>query len=118
MSKKANEHAERAEKDRAKKARKAQDKIEKTEKDRAESARKSERSKVFREFLIVLTNLKDAVNHAIIMSERVMENINPARWVTKILDRIKRFVLIALNHITAQKNELHAQAWLNHQSVS
>jgi len=51
MSKKANERAERAEKDRAKKAREDQDKIEKTEKDRAESARKSERSRVFREFL-------------------------------------------------------------------
>lgn len=69
MSKKANERAERAEKDRTKKAKKAQDKVEKTEKgrakkareahdkieqtedDRVESARKSERSRVFREFL-------------------------------------------------------------------
>ncbi len=30
---------------------------------------------------MVLTNLKDAAHYAIIMSERVMENIYPARWV-------------------------------------
>jgi len=53
----------------------------------------------------MLANLKDAVNHAIIMSEQVTENINLVRWVTKILDRIKKFVLIALNHVIVQKNE-------------
>jgi hypothetical protein len=51
MSRKANERAERAEKDRAKKARKVQEKIDKTERDRAESARKDERSRVFEEYL-------------------------------------------------------------------
>jgi len=47
----AQDKTEKTEKDRAKKAREAQDKTEKTEKDRAESARKSERSRVFEEFL-------------------------------------------------------------------
>jgi hypothetical protein len=65
MSKKANERAEKATKDRAKKARKvqdkiekaekkatkAQDKIEKTEKDRVESARQSKRSRAFQKLL-------------------------------------------------------------------
>lgn len=51
MSTKANERAERDERNRAKKVREAQDKIERVEKDRVESARLSERSRVFREFL-------------------------------------------------------------------
>ena len=51
MSKKANERAERAEKDRAKKARKAQEKTEGAERDRVESIRQGERTRVFQEFL-------------------------------------------------------------------
>ena len=52
-----------------------------------------------------LANRKDAVNHATITSALQKENINRARWDTKTLDRTKRFVMIALNPITAQKNE-------------
>ena len=51
MSKKANERAERAEKDRAKKARKVQDKTEGVERDRVESVRQGERARVFQEVL-------------------------------------------------------------------
>jgi len=50
--------------------------------------------------------LRDAVSHATIKLERVLENISPVRWVTKIADRIKRSVLIAPSCVIVQKSEI------------
>ena len=58
MSKKTIERAERAEKDRVKKARKVQDKAEKTEKGRVEKATERERSRVFDEVLSAAGKIK------------------------------------------------------------
>jgi hypothetical protein len=53
----------------------------------------------------VLVSLKDVVNRVTIMLEQTMENINLVKWVMKIADRIKKSVLIALNHVIVQKNK-------------
>jgi len=52
-----------------------------------------------------MLDLKDVVNHVIIMLERIMENLNVVRSVIKMLDQIKKFVLIALTPVIVQKNE-------------
>jgi hypothetical protein len=65
---------------------------------RLQSASALEYSK---EFWVKLVNLEDVVSHVIIVL-RDVENINLVRCVMKIAERVKNFVLIALNHVIIQ----------------